>query len=217
MSNMISDSRNSVEVEANFLSKLNKSTNKNELNQLVEIFEKATLEKTYSSPRQTLMTHTSLSVLPGETLHSSKRKKIKPSLKKMSDNASKATSSLAKVATPKEQIKAQSKSSSFIRNLSLKFKTSTKLRRHTTSLSEVGKLFSSKKANANEESVFDDASFSLENQIPASCVFLEQDNKLLNDCSHFSSRCLRKHVDNDDSETALGKDNENFETKPNFS
>ena len=119
--------------------------------------------------------------------------------------------------TANDKSKEKSKSSGFIRNLSLKFKSSTKLRRHTTCLCEMNKNVGIKKANF-DSSICSNSSTSNKPVSSNDSVFLkespqinyekcskmiENEKKKLKDCQHFNDK---PHVDkshNDETSSGL--------------
>jgi hypothetical protein len=188
---MITEKRNSAEIQeskVNLLQNL-KSLSNNELKQLFEDLNELNLNKNY---------HKNLLALPNQKLRMS-------SFRKVNENRINQIT-VQPEETTNDKSEEKSKTSGFIRNLSLKFKSSTKLRRHTTCLCEMNKNISIKKANF-DSSICSNSSTSNKPISSSDSIFLkepplinyekcskviENEKKKLKDCQHFNDKL---HVD----------------------
>ena len=189
---MITEKRNSAEIpetKVNLLENL-KSHSKNELKQLFEDLNELSLNKNYNN---------NLLALPNQKLRSSIKNRMS-SFRKVNENRINQIA-VQPEETTNDKSKEKSKSLGFIRNLSLKFKSSTKLRRHTTCLCEMNKNVSIKKANfdssicSNKPISSNDSVFLKESpqiNYEKCSKIIENEKKKLKDCQHFSDK---PHVD----------------------
>jgi len=180
---------------------------KNDLKQLIENLDQLTLNK--RNPTNYQFTHSDNNLfefLNKKTRVSSKNRTS--SIRTMNEN-SLNQKRIQSDELKSDKTKIKSKSSSFIRNLSLKLKSSNKSRRHTTSLCEVNKNASIKRTNIDSSTYLYSSNFNKPLSSNES-VFLkdphinnsnkrifENETKKLKDCQHQSdSKChARKHID----------------------